>query len=64
MQLAPDLFDTVRGESESLGGLLIELAGKFPDEKETITYDRFRFTVLARHSNRIDEVKITLLPSA
>lgn len=62
MHLPPDLFDQVRGEAESLGGLLIEIAGKFPDENDTVTYKHFFFTVLTRRSNRIDEVKVTLLP--
>lgn len=60
MHINTNVFDKVRGESESLGGLLIELAGKFPDEKETINYENFSFTVQTRRSNRIDEVKVTL----
>jgi putative hemolysin len=62
MRINPDIFDKVRGEAESLGGLLIELAGKFPDENETISHENFFFTVLTRRSNRIDEVKVTLIP--
>ena len=30
MKLPMDTFDTVRGESESLAGLVLEMAGEFP----------------------------------
>lgn len=62
MQLPTDTFDDVKGEAESVAGLLIELSGKFPEENETISHNRFFFTVLTRRSNRIDEVKVILLP--
>ena len=58
MRLPIDTFDAVKGESESLGGLILELAGEFPQVNERITSGDFEFTVLETEKNRIKTVKI------
>ncbi|HZG99959.1 MAG TPA: gliding motility-associated protein GldE [Flavisolibacter sp.] len=60
MRLALDTFDNIRGESDSLAGLVLELAGAFPEPNETITAGDFRFTVLDISKNRINTVKVTI----
>lgn len=55
-------FDQVRGESDSLGGLLLELSGKFPLVNEVITYKEYSFTVLEIEKNRIQKVKVSINP--
>ncbi|MBN8787790.1 MAG: gliding motility-associated protein GldE, partial [Terrimonas sp.] len=45
MGLKPDTFDQVRGESESVAGLVLELAGEIPKENQVITIGDFEFTV-------------------
>ena len=60
MGLALDTFDEVRGESDSLAGLVLELAGKFPAQDETVTAGDFHFTVLEINKNRINTVKVTI----
>jgi putative hemolysin len=60
LQLPMDTFDKVRGESESVGGLVLELAGEFPAVNDIIKSGRFNFTVLEANKNRIQLVKITL----
>lgn len=59
--VSPDRFDDVKGDSDSLAGLLLELAGKIPEKNEQIRHENFLFTVLSISKNRIDKVKITLL---
>jgi putative hemolysin len=58
MRLPIDTFDAVKGESDSLAGLVLELAGKFPGINETITSGDFDFTILETERNRIKSVKI------
>lgn len=58
MRLPIDTFDAVKGESESLGGLILELAGAFPQVNEKITSGDFEFTLLEVEKNRIKTVKI------
>lgn len=56
----PDRFDAVRGESDSLAGLILEISGKFPVLNETIHYEQYDFTVLALDKMRIQRVKLTI----
>lgn len=58
MRLPIDTFDPVKGESESLGGLILELAGEFPQVNETVSSGDFDFLVLETEKNRIKTVKI------
>ncbi|HWI92492.1 MAG TPA: gliding motility-associated protein GldE [Flavisolibacter sp.] len=58
MRLPIDTFDQVKGESGSLGGLVLELAGEFPSVNETVNTGDFDFTVLEIEKNRIKSVKI------
>jgi gliding motility-associated protein GldE len=60
MQLPIDTFDGVRGGSESLAGLILEIAGKIPAINEVITSGDFEFTILEADKNRILLVKITI----
>jgi len=57
-----DTFEHVRGESDSIGGLILEISGRFPAINETIRYDRFEFTVLAIEKMRISRVKLFMYP--
>ncbi|MBS1575418.1 MAG: gliding motility-associated protein GldE [Bacteroidetes bacterium] len=60
MQIPADTFDKVRGDSESLAGLVLELAGEFPAENTVIPCGDFEFTVLESDRNRIKQVKVTI----
>lgn len=62
MQLPLDTFDAVRGDSESLAGLVLELSGKFPELNEIIPCGDFEFTVLESAKNKINLVKVTIKP--
>lgn len=55
-----DTFDNVRGESDSLAGLILEISGKFPAINETISYEQFDFTVLQIEKMRIQRIKLTI----
>jgi putative hemolysin len=60
MRLPMDTFDTIRGESESLAGLILELAGEFPEANTVLSSGDFDFTVVETDSNRIRLVKVTI----
>lgn len=51
-------FDDVKGESESLGGLLLEINSMLPSAGEKITYNNFVFTVVAVDLRRIKRVRV------
>ena len=58
MRLPIDTFDAVKGESESLGGLVLEIAGEFPQLNQKVTSGDFELTVLEAERNRLKTVKI------
>ncbi|EOZ91982.1 Hemolysin [Indibacter alkaliphilus LW1] len=60
LEVDPQIFDEVKGESESLGGLLLELNSNFPKNGSKIRFDIFEFTVLAVDAKRIKKVKVHL----
>ena len=64
MNLQSDTFDHVKGESDSLAGLILELAGEIPVTEQVIPCGPFDFTVLEVHKNRINKVKVTIKPNA
>jgi putative hemolysin len=53
------IFDEAKGESESLAGLILELAGKMPATGETFNFGEFIFRIEAADKRRIKKVKIT-----
>jgi CBS domain containing-hemolysin-like protein len=63
MDLPTDAFDAVRGESDSLAGLVLEIAGEFPQVNEEVINGEFTFIPLEINKNRIDKVKITVKPA-
>jgi putative hemolysin len=62
MGLPIDTFDEVRGDSDSLAGLVLEIAGKFPKVNDVIASGDFEFTILELDRNRIKKIKITVQP--
>lgn len=59
---SPATFEPVKGESESLGGLLLELHGRLPRAGIRICFQRFTFTVIAADPRKIQQVKVEISP--
>jgi len=60
MGLSADTFDTVRGDADSLAGLVLEIAGEFPQVNEEVVSGDFTFIPLEINKNRIDKVKVII----
>ncbi len=60
MNLPGDTFEMVRGDSDSLAGLLLEIAGEFPQINEELISGDFVFIPLDINKNRIDKVKVEI----
>ncbi len=56
----PNIFDSMKGESESLGGLILEISSKFPRAGEKIEIDDFVFTVVAINQKRIKRIRVLI----
>ncbi len=55
-----EIFDKVRGDSDSLAGLVLEIAGEFPQVNEEVVCDNFIFTPMEINKNRIEKVKVNI----
>jgi len=62
MDLPIDTFERVRGDSDSLAGLILEIAGHFPTVNDVVASGDFEFTILELDRNRIKKVKISVKP--
>lgn len=53
-------FDEVRGEADSLAGLILEILGEFPKDDDEVHYNQFRFKIVSVSERRIEQILITL----
>lgn len=60
MKLPADSFDALRGDSDSLAGLVLEIAGEFPQVNEEVVSGVYTFIPLEISKNRIDKIKISI----
>ncbi|NDF97676.1 MAG: gliding motility-associated protein GldE [Chitinophagia bacterium] len=60
LQLPLDTFDSIKGDNDSLAGLLLELAGEMPVPQQIIVAGDFEFTVLQTAHNRIEQVQVVI----
>jgi putative hemolysin len=59
-ELDDELFDDVKGDAETIAGLILELKGGFPRMNDMITCKNVEFTVLSMDNRRIKEIKVFL----
>ncbi|MBS1938054.1 MAG: gliding motility-associated protein GldE [Bacteroidetes bacterium] len=52
------LFEEHKGESETLGGFVLELTGRIPQKGERVSLQNFHFTVESADNKRVRRVKL------
>jgi len=60
LEIDSEVFDEVRKEADTLGGLLLEINGDIPKYGQEIQFNEFVFKVEAVDKRRIKRVKITI----
>ena len=60
LELEEDLFSDVKGEAETLAGLMLELKRDFPRKGDSFTTHDICFTVQEVEGHRIDKILVTL----
>ncbi len=53
-------FDEVKGDADSVAGLLLELLGQIPKKGVEVAYNQYRFRIFSVNKRRIEQVQITL----
>ncbi|MBE9481533.1 MAG: gliding motility-associated protein GldE [Bacteroidetes bacterium] len=55
-----DIFDEVKGDPDSLAGVILELEGKIPDKDTSVTFRDFIFKIISVDKRRIKQIKVTI----
>ncbi len=53
-------FEQQKGESETIAGFVLEIAGSFPKKGERIAFNNYRFVVESLDKKRLKQIKVTL----
>lgn len=61
MSIDTNTFDKVRGESDTIAGLILEILGKLPRPEQEINVGAFKFKVLMVNKRRVEKVKVSIL---
>ena len=57
------IFDDVKGEADTLAGLILELKGEIPAKNDVINCKNFIFTIEAVDNRRIKQIKVEIKPT-
>lgn len=56
------VFDEIKGESDSIAGMVLEITGELPDEGAVINHQQFEFKVISVSDRRVEKIQLTIHP--
>jgi gliding motility-associated protein GldE len=62
LKLDEAVFDDVKGEADTLAGLILEIKGEIPAQNDTITCKNFVFSIESVDNRRIKQIKVEIKP--
>jgi len=60
LQTETTVFEYIKGDADTLAGLILELKGEIPNKNEQIKYDQFIFKIEAVDARRIKQIRVTI----
>ncbi len=60
LKIDDEIFDEVKGESESLAGLILEIVGRMPEKNEQVSFKEYKFKIISADRRRIKQIKLTI----
>lgn len=60
LDIDENIFEDVKGESETLAGLILELTGEIPEVGQTVHYGQFNFRINSADRRRIKEIFVEI----
>jgi CBS domain containing-hemolysin-like protein len=60
LEIPADAFDEVRGDADSLAGLILEMTAEIPVEGDELKFENYTFLILEADKTRIIRVKVTI----
>lgn len=64
LNIDPETFESVKGDSESVAGLILELFGRLPNASEEIEHEQFKFNIISADNKRIKKIRVIIKPAA
>jgi len=55
-----ETFDGIKGDADSLAGIILELVGKIPKTGKIIQHENYTFRIIAATERRIERIKMTI----
>jgi CBS domain containing-hemolysin-like protein len=55
-----ELFETAKGEAETLAGFILEVLGNFPKKDQKIAFENCTFTIEVVDKKRVKQIKVTI----
>lgn len=62
LNIDTETFESVKGESESVAGLILELFGRLPNASEEIEHENFKFNIISADNKRIKKIRVNINP--
>lgn len=60
LEVDNSIFDEIKGDADTLAGLILEIKGEFPSQYDKIKYKQFTFTIEELDKRRIVKIKTTI----
>ncbi|NOX47526.1 MAG: gliding motility-associated protein GldE [Chlorobi bacterium] len=60
VEIEDDIFDDVKGDSDSLAGLILEAEGSLPKKNKIVPIKNFTFKILTVDSRRIKKIEVNI----
>ena len=60
LEIDGEAFEEVKGEADTLAGLIIEIEGRIPTRNETIQFNNLLFTIESADNRKLKRVKISI----
>lgn len=55
-----DVFESKKGEAETLAGFILEILGNFPKKDQKVTFENCVFTIETVDKKRVKQIKVTI----
>jgi len=56
------VFDEIKGESDSIAGMVLEVTGELPEEGQELSHQQFDFKVLSVSNRRVERIQLKINP--
>ncbi|MBN2682684.1 MAG: gliding motility-associated protein GldE [Bacteroidales bacterium] len=62
LEIDDDIFDNVKGESDTIAGFILELTGEIPSKNQIVKFKKFEFQIKAVDNRRIKQIFVKFTP--